>query len=127
MLRGLRALRWLRRATWFCLAFPVVLTGLIVLANWLTGGGLRFFVSGAPWTHRFWSGLFYTLALGVFLVMLILARRCPRCRGAFHHRGPRRGAARLEPGLHFQTSIFTRRCLNCGLRIDGGNLPLAPP
>jgi hypothetical protein len=83
VLHGLRAVRWLRRATWFCLAFPVVLTGLIVLGNWLTSGGLRFFVSGAPWTHRFWSGLFYTLALalGVFLVMLTLARRCPRCGG----------------------------------------------
>jgi len=53
--RGLRAVRWLRRATWFCLGFPVLLTGLIVLANRLTSGGLSFFVSGAPWTHRFWS------------------------------------------------------------------------
>jgi len=30
MLRGLHAVQWLRRATWFCLGFPVFLTGLIV-------------------------------------------------------------------------------------------------
>ena len=127
MLRGLRALRWLRRSTWFCLALPVVLTGLIVFINWLTGGGLRFFVRGAPWTHRFWSGLFYTLVLGVFLVMLTLARRCPRCREPFHHRGERRSAARQASGAYFRTNVFTPRCLNCGLRIDGVDLSPAPP
>jgi hypothetical protein len=127
VLRGLRALRWLRRATWFCLAFPVVLTGLIVLANWLTGGVLRFFVSGAPWTHRFWSGLLYTLVLGVFLVMLTLARRCPRSRGPFHHRGERRRAAQQTSGAYFQTNVFTPRCLSCGLRIDGANRSPSPP
>jgi hypothetical protein len=99
--RELRALRWLRRATWFCLAFPVGLTGLIVLANRLSHGGLHFLVSGAPWTHRFWSGLLYTLALGVLLTILTLARRCPGCHGPFHHRGPGREAARPASGLYF--------------------------
>src|SRR5262245_30443934 len=46
-------------------------------ANRLTGGGLHFLVSSAPWTHRFWSGLFYTLVLRLALASLTFARRSP--------------------------------------------------
>lgn len=127
VLRGLRGLRWLRRATWFCLGFPVVLTGLIVLANWPDRRRPPLFREWGPVDPSLLVGLFYTLVLGGFLVMLTLARRYPRCRGPFHHRGERRSAAQRVSEACFRTNVFTPRCLSCGLHIDGANLSPRPP
>jgi len=37
----------------------------------------------------------------------------------------RRSAAQQVSGAYFQTNVFTRRCLSCGLDIDGADL--SPP
>ena len=122
----------MRRAAFCCLAFPPLTTAAIVLGNRLTDGGLHFFVGGAPWTFRFWSGLFYMLVAGVFLSLLTLARVCPRCGNGFHSlkgynpRHARRSLGRT--GHRFNVTVFTSRCLNCALRLDGSDLstPEAP-
>lgn len=120
--RGLRTLRWFRRTAWLCAGVPVVLTTILVVVNKVFPGSTHFLVSGASWTHRFWSWMFNIFALGCALCLLTLARRCPRCRGPFHHRGLTRLQARNQPGIGFNTNIFSRRCLSCGLRVDGSNI-----
>lgn len=123
--RGLGPVRWLRWAAMFGLFFPVGLTAVIVLAHKISGGGMSFMVSGAPWTHRFWSALFYLLVAGAFLSFLNLARMCPRCgNGFFQRRGwrPRGPQSQMRrSGMRFNVNVFGRRCLNCGLRLDGSN------
>jgi hypothetical protein len=41
------------------------------------------FVSGAPWTHVFWSTFFYLMMAGLLLAMLTVTRCCPRCQNGF--------------------------------------------
>ncbi|MCE9625317.1 MAG: hypothetical protein K8R69_07705 [Deltaproteobacteria bacterium] len=126
ILRELGPLRWLRAAAMFALLFPILLTALLVLAHKLTRNGMSFLVSGAPWTHWFWSGLFYLMVAGVFLSLLNLARQCPRCGNGFFKRQrlkPEDGLSQMErPGIGFNINGFSRKCLSCGLRIDGSNL-----
>jgi len=45
----------------------MLLTAVIVLVHKVSGGRMSFLVSGAPWTHRFWSALFYLMVAGVLL------------------------------------------------------------
>ena len=111
---------------WLSAGLPVVLTAIKVLVNKVFPGSTRFLVSGAPWTHRFWNWMFNVFALGCALCLLTLARRCPRCRRPFHHRGLTRVQARSEPGVRFNVNIFSRRCLNCGLRVDGSTIEEQP-
>lgn len=121
----LRNTRRLRRVTLFCFGAPVVVTATLVLLNKLTNGGMHFFVNGDPWTHWFWSGLFYMLMAGAVCALLTLARICPRCRNGFHHRrgyDPKHPPAMDAAGARFNVNILSRRCVNCGLRDDGADL-----
>ena len=123
--RELRPVRWLRSATMFCLFSPMLLTAVIVLVHKVSGGRMSFLVSGAPWTHRFWSALFYLMVAGVLLAFLNRARACPRCGQGFFIRSdwrPRGPEPRMRrSGMGFNVNVFGRRCLNCGLRLDGSN------
>jgi len=123
--RGLRPVRWLRSAAIFCLFGPVVLTAAIVLVHKTGLYTMSFLVSGAAWTHRFWNWLFYLFAIGAFLALLNRARVCPRCgKGFFIRSGwnPRQRVKREKGSFaRFNVNVFGRRCLNCGLRLDGSN------
>lgn len=124
--RRLRFLRGLRRVAIFGLSFPVLLTLAIVLAGKLTGGGMRFMVSGAPWTHYFWSGLFYLLMAGGAAAILLVIWPCPRCGNNFSRRmdyNPHYPPSQLgHTGTRTNINAFGRSCLNCGLRLDASNL-----
>jgi hypothetical protein len=124
--RNLRNIRWVRRLAGIGLGFPIVVTATIVLLGKVTNGGMAFFVSGDPWTHRFWSGLFYLFAAGAFLSLMTMAGQCPRCgQGFFKVAGynPRhRLGSHGHTAARFYMNIFARKCLNCGLRIDGSDL-----
>ena len=121
--RGLRPVRWLRSAAMLCLFTPFGLTAAIVLIHKLGGQRMGFMVSGAPWTHRFWNGLFYLMVAGVLLTFLNRARQCPRCgQGFFVRTGWRpTGPQPRQPGVRFNVNVFGRQCVNCGLRLDGSN------
>jgi len=120
-------LRVTRRLRWIGLvgtAFPVALVALLVLLNRLTSGGMRFLVNGDPWTHTFWSGLFYIWAGGLAFLLLTVARRCPRCGEGFFARAgysPRRLGTDHTPGARFNINVFSSHCVNCGLGSDGRN------
>jgi len=73
------------------------------------------FASGEPWTHTFWSGLFYTLMIGVVLAMLTISRSCPRCgAGFFVSRNYRRRTSATARG---SVNFFARQCVNCKLSL----------
>lgn len=122
----LRRLRCLRNLAIFGLSFPVLLTLAIVLVGKLTGGGMKFMVSGAPWTHYFWSGLFYLLVAGGAAAILAMVWPCPRCGNNFFRRmdyNPRYPPSQLGyTGTRMNMNVFGRTCLNCGLRLDGAGL-----
>lgn len=126
ILKGLGPVRWLRSAGLFALLFPVLLTLSFVIANKISPGSTAFLVSGASWTHRFWSLLFYTFAAGAFLLFVNLARVCPRCgEGFFKRQGwqPKKSRSIGKgSGFGFNVNTFSRKCLNCGLKIDGSNI-----
>jgi len=116
--RVLAVTRTLRRAAFAgLLALPVVFVLLAVL-NKLTSGGMAFFVSGAPWTHVFWSALFFLMVAGVVLTMATLARPCPRCGNAFFasKNYARSGRSSQSRGT---VNVFARRCINCKLPLKG--------
>jgi hypothetical protein len=125
--RGLRPVRWLRSAAMLCLFTPFGLTAAIVVIHKLGGERMSFLVSGAPWTHRFWNGLFYLMIAGVLLTLLNRARRCPRCgqgffvRAGWRPKGPQPHPRRKGWTAGFNVNVFGRQCLNCGLRLDGSN------
>lgn len=116
--RSLAVTRRLRWTAFISLFGPPIVTIVIVAGNKLSNGGLAFFANGAPWTHRFWSGLFYVLVVGVILSLATVGRRCPRCGdGFFVSRDYRRQRnARSSRG---GVNVFARRCVNCGLSIRG--------
>lgn len=124
--RRLRHLRWLRRMALFGLTFPPLLTLVIVLIGKLSGGGMRFMVSGTPWTHYFWSGLFYLFAAGGAAAILGMVWPCPSCGNNFFRRmdyNPRYPPSQLGyTGTQTNINFFGSSCLNCGLRMDGSNL-----
>ncbi|MFO1462653.1 MAG: hypothetical protein U1F66_02680 [bacterium] len=130
VLRRLRRLRGARAALVFSLSVPTVGTGLLVLVNKLTHGGLHFLVSGAPWTHWFWSALFFLLLVGAILSVVVLAWPCPRCGNNFFRRrdyDPHHPPVSLgQTGTRWNINCFSSRCLNCGLSIDGANLDMPP-
>ena len=115
--RELAVTRALRRAAFACLlALPVVFVVLVAL-NRLMPGSMAIFVSGATWTFVFWSTLFFLMVGGVVLMMLTLARACPRCRtGFFFLKGSPRGGPRQSRGA---VNVFARRCINCKLPLKG--------
>lgn len=111
--RQLAFTRWLRRAAFFCLLAPVLVTLVLIGLNRLTGGAMHIFVSGARWTQVFWDALFDALVLGIVLSPLTVARRCPRCgEGFFVTRGYRRTATGTRTG---GVNVFAGRCINCQL------------
>jgi hypothetical protein len=116
--RQLAVTRGLRRAAFASLlALPVVAIVLGVL-NRLSGGSMAFFVSGAPWTNVLWSTLFYLMMAGVALVILTVARRCPRCQnGFFVSKGY--GRDRASAQSRGSVNVFASRCLNCQLPLKG--------
>jgi hypothetical protein len=123
--KGLGPVLWLRGMAMFGLLFPIGLTLLIVVAHKISGGGMSFLVSGAPWTHWFWDTVYYTFVAGAFLSLLNLARKCPCCgNGFFQRRGwrPKKSRRSTQPGFRFNVNGFARQCLNCGLRLDGSNI-----
>ena len=120
--RKLRSMRRYRQFMFFALLAPVATTALIVLLNRLTGGALRFFVSGEPWTHSFWNTLFGLLLVGIAMAIIGMMRLCPRCGEAFAQ-----STGTLPPHttyigpVQMQTQLgrnaFTSRCLNCGVSL----------
>ncbi len=90
--QGLRDIRIQRRAFWMLLVSSIPL-------SWITG------VLGAPpgaGRIVFWG------CIGVWIIVGIWVRfsSCPRCQKLFHYDMK-------------QTNLFTRSCLNCGLRLYG--------
>jgi hypothetical protein len=116
--RQLAGTRNLRRAAFASLlALPVTMIVLRAL-NKLTGAAFAFFVSGAPWTHVFWSALFCLMLVGVLLALLTVARQCPRCQnGFFVSKGyVRHGSSTQSRGT---VNVLARRCQNCELPLKG--------
>ena len=115
--RQLAVTRNLRRAAFASLlAFPLVVAVLAAI-NRVARGSTAVFVSGAAWTHVFWSGLFALMPLGVLLAMATLSRTCPRCRnGFFATKGYRRATIGRSSG---SVNIFASRCANCDLPLAG--------
>jgi hypothetical protein len=109
--------RAFRRAALFCLLAPIVFTVNIVVLNKLTSGGLAFFVSGAPWTHRFWSSLFGLMVLGVLLSFLTVGRRCPRCGNPLFM--TRTYSTTTTVGRPSRVNVFAQRCVNCHAPLKG--------
>jgi len=116
---SLAATRRVRRLAYGCLAAPVAVTALIVIANRLTDGGLAFFSNpSARWTHWFWFSLFGLMAAGLVLLLTLAARRCPRCgNGLFVSKSYQRTAT--SGAGRGGVNIFARHCMNCGLSISG--------
>ena len=117
--RVLRTTRILRTIAFACVALPIVVTAGIVALNRLMSGGLRFFASGAPWTHTFWNTMFYSLVAGIVLLLATVGRVCPRCGNGFFTRKGYKATAPSGPigqtGVHVNVNIFSSRCINCGL------------
>lgn len=119
----LRNTRRLRRLGILGVLVPVGVTAFLVALHRLLGFDMSFFVNGAPWTHRFWSGLFYGLMAGFVFLLLTMTRRCPRCGGGFFSRtgwAAHRSDFDDTPGV--RANVFASRCVNCGLAIDGRDL-----
>jgi len=75
------------------------------------------FVSGAPRTQIFWSGLFYLTFAGVLLTMLTVTRRCPRCQNGFVvSRGYTPSTSAQSRG---SVNVFASECLSCQLPLKG--------
>jgi hypothetical protein len=74
---------------------------------------------GSAW-HALIAIAFVGLLLAYVLHWRLSFHRCPACRQRLFWGPPRLGATRFNP--------FARRCLHCGLRLDGSNLDeiLAP-
>lgn len=128
ILQGLRPMRWHRGLALFAVLFPALFTFAAGIVNKVSPGSTSFLVSGAPWTHRFWSVMFYTFVAGWILFFLNLARVCPRCGMGFCKRqgwDPRRPRSATGPSgfrAIFNVNAFTATCLNCGLKLDGSNV-----
>jgi hypothetical protein len=128
ILQGLRPMRWHRGLAFFGVLLPTLFTIAAVIINKVSPGSTSFLVSGAPWTHRFWSVMFYTFVAGWFLFLMNLARVCPRCGMAFYKRHgwkPRRSySTKPPPSLQAKVNVnvFGASCLNCGLKLDGSNV-----
>lgn len=115
--KQLASIRWLRRVALVCLLAPVVFTLVLIALNRLTNGGMHFFVSGAPWTHTFWSAVFGAFVTGVFLLLLTVGRRCPGCGNGFFvskfYRHGKRNTTRQG-----RVNVFARQCINCKLPLS---------
>ena len=114
--KQLAVTRWLRRVACLLALAPVVLTIGLVALNRLTNGGMHFLVSGAPWTHTFWTALLCAFAAGGFLLLLTVGRRCPRCgNGFFVNKTFRASTTRNTRG---SVNVFAQRCINCRLPLS---------
>ena len=57
--------------------------------------------------------IFVWLFAGFFVGILIRRQKCPRCGDYFHSR---------KNGSYFFYNDLARKCLNCGLKLDGSNV-----
>jgi hypothetical protein len=103
-LRRIRRRR-LRAHGAFGLIFAIALVGLVVRMAW---PGISFTLTDWLWFRVLWISLF-ALAIYAFFFESVADLLCPRCEKPFHM-GPK------------YRNDFTRRCLNCGLRLDGSNI-----
>jgi hypothetical protein len=117
---ALRDIRVLRHQRNICMApfFSVFLVGIpLALANNFAPG-----VVSAIWHSSWFSvvwGLLWVGAIVGFLLSFPMEWRlgsvaCPKCQKSFHA-GP-------SPRWGVLRNSYTRKCLNCGLRLDGGNI-----
>ena len=86
----------------------------IFFATGLLSGLLGLIVPSA--IHDLWQNTLFKFLIAPFafgsitaLVVPVLGLKCPRCGNYFH------------AGQRYRND-FTRKCLNCGLRLDGGNI-----
>lgn len=117
VLKSIRALRHQRN---ICMApfFTVFLVGIpLALADkFLPGivGGIWH----SSWFNTIWALLWVGAIVGFLLSFplewRISAVRCPKCHSSFHS-GP-------SPHWGFVRNSYTRKCLHCGLRLDGSNV-----
>lgn len=117
---ALNSIRVLRRQRNICMApfFAVFLVGIpLALVDEFSFG----IVSGiwhSSWFNTVWVLLWAGAIVGFLLSFLmewrIGAAKCPKCRRAFHS-GP-------SPRWGFVRNTYARKCLHCGLRLDGSNI-----
>jgi hypothetical protein len=111
----LASTRRIRRAAYCGVLGPIVFIVFLVILNRLTNGAMHVFVNGDPWTHYFWDAVFGAFMFGCFLLLVSLARRCPRCgEGLFVSKSYRRSTGNMSPKSG-GVNVFARQCMNCAL------------
>lgn len=119
-----KKLRFVRRmrvwGIWGLIGPPLVV-GLIVLAHRLSDGAVgRYLLAHDPWTFRFFFTLMGVWMVGLVLLLLNRAVRCPRCGLGFRTRMDYDLTWGQTEGVSgFGANVFARRCLNCGVGEDG--------
>jgi hypothetical protein len=98
--------------------FAVFLVGIpLALANNFSLGIVSAIWHGS-WFNTIWRLLWAGTILGFLLSFplewRISAARCPKCQKSFHS-GP-------SSRWGFVRNSYTRKCLHCGLRLDGSNV-----
>ncbi len=119
--KKLRFVRRMRLLGIWGLIGPPLVVALIVLAHRLSGGAVgRYLLSHDPWTFRLFTTLFCIWLVGLILLFLNRAVKCPRCGLGFRTRmDHERNWGEFEGQSGFGANVFARRCLNCGVREDG--------
>lgn len=100
---------------------PPLVVALIMLAHSLSGGAVgRYLLAHDPWTFRLFATLMVIWMLGLVLLFLNRAVKCPRCGLGFRTRMDyERTWGETDGYRGFGVNVFARCCLNCGVREDG--------
>jgi len=108
-------LRKIRRLRFFCHTPFFVIFGV-----GLTKVGLSLFQPDSAKTIFdnsvvlfIWKLIFIWAFAGFFVGILIRRQKCPKCGDYFHNR---------RNGSYFFYNDLARKCLNCGLKLDGSNV-----
>ena len=121
--KSLRDIRVLRLQRNICMApfFSVFLVGIpLALANNVAPSTVSA-IWHSTWFSTVWGLLWAGAIVGFFLSIpaewRISYAACPSCNKPFH----------AAPSRHWGTirNTYTRKCLNCGLRLDGANIGVA--
>lgn len=108
---GLRKIRFRRRLSHGPFVTAFLLAGLMLLLKLVNSEAS----SAIARTTIFQFLSQALIAVGAILILFVpvAGLRCPRCRNLFHCGNNHR-------------NDFTRKCLNCGLRLDGSNANESP-
>ncbi len=121
MRRKLRFVRLFRQWAIWGSTVPWLIVGLLVLVHRLSGRVFGpWLLAQEPWTFRFFTTLFSLWFLALIVLFLNRGIRCPRCGLGFRTRMDHEANwGRMNDAPGFGANVFSRRCLNCGLREDG--------